>query len=193
MEPSHRAADGRQRRLTRHVALLRAINVGGRNPVPMAQLREVFELLGCTHVRTYIQSGNVVFDTRSRSTGLEATIATALEQRFGFEIPVVLRSHAAFRSIVDDAPSGFGQSPDTYHSDVAVLKAPLTSEQAMRAVSVREGVDEVWPGNGVVYFQRLSARRTESRMSKIAGSAEYRSMTIRNWNTITALRSMLDE
>lgn len=193
MEPSHRAADGRQRRLTRHVALLRAINVGGRNPVPMAQLREVFERLGCTNVRTYIQSGNVVFDTRSRSTTLDATIAAALEQQFGFEIPVVLRSQAAFRAIVDDAPPGFGQAPDTYHSDVAVLKAPLTSEQAMRAVSVREGVDEVWPGNGVIYFQRLSARRTESRMSKIAGTAEYRSMTIRNWNTVTALLALLGE
>ena len=159
----------------------------------MAQLREVFGELGCTDVRTYIQSGNVVFDTRSRSAALDATIETALEARFGFAIPVVLRSHEQFRAIVDDAPAGFGQSPDTYHSDVAVLKAPLTSDDAMRAVSLRDGVDEVWPGEGVVYFQRLSVRRTESRMSKIAGTPEYRSMTIRNWNTITALLALLDE
>ncbi len=159
----------------------------------MAQLREVFEQLGCTDVRTYIQSGNVVFDTRSRSATLDATIESALEARFGFAIPVVLRSRGQFRAIVSDAPAGFGQSPDTYHSDVAVLKAPLTSDQAMRAVSVRDGVDQVWPGEGVVYFQRLSARRTESRMSKIAGTPEYRSMTIRNWNTVTALLALLDE
>lgn len=159
----------------------------------MAQLREVFEQLGCTDVRTYIQSGNVVFDTRSRSATLDATIESALEARFGFAIPVVLRSREQFRAIVSDAPAGFGQSPDTYHSDVAVLKAPLTSDQAMRAVSVRDGVDQVWPGEGVVYFQRLSARRTESRMSKIAGTPEYRSMTIRNWNTVTALLALLDE
>ena len=159
----------------------------------MAQLREVFEQLGCTDVRTYIQSGNVVFDTRLRSATLDATIESALEARFGFAIPVVLRSRGQFRAIVSDAPAGFGQSPDTYHSDVAVLKAPLTSDQAMRAVSVRDGVDQVWPGEGVVYFQRLSARRTESRMSKIAGTPEYRSMTIRNWNTVTALLALLDE
>ncbi len=159
----------------------------------MAQLREVFEQLGCTDVRTYIQSGNVVFETRSRSATLDATIESALEARFGFAIPVVLRSRGQFRAIVSDAPAGFGQSPDTYHSDVAVLKAPLTSDQAMRAVSVRDGVDQVWPGEGVVYFQRLSARRTESRMSKIAGTPEYRSMTIRNWNTVTALLALLDE
>ena len=159
----------------------------------MAQLREVFEQLGCTDVRTYIQSGNVVFDTRLRSATLDATIESALEARFGFAIPVVLRSREQFRAIVSDAPAGFGQSPDTYHSDVAVLKAPLTSDQAMRAVAVRDGVDQVWPGEGVVYFQRLSARRTESRMSKIAGTPEYRSMTIRNWNTVTALLALLDE
>ncbi|MEN9644686.1 MAG: hypothetical protein RL238_1355 [Actinomycetota bacterium] len=157
----------------------------------MAALREEFEAFGCTEVRTYIQSGNVVFDMPGRSPA-EADLESALEARFGFAIPVVLRTRAQFRSIVHDAPSGFGQSPDTYHSDVAVLKAPLTSAQAMRAVGVRDGVDEVWPGKGVVYFQRLSARRTESRMSKIAGTPEYRSMTIRNWNTVTTLRTMLD-
>lgn len=158
----------------------------------MVQLREVFAELGCTDVRTYIQSGNVVFDGPSRSAPTEAGIEAALEAHFGFAIPVVLRSHAQFRAIVDDAPSGFGQSPDTYHSDVAVLKAPLTSSQAMRAVALREGVDEVWPGEGVLYFQRLSARRTESRMSKIAGTPEYRSMTVRNWNTTTTLLGLLD-
>jgi uncharacterized protein (DUF1697 family) len=158
----------------------------------MVQLRVVFAELGCTDVRTYIQSGNVVYDAPARSAPTEAGIAAALEAHFGFAIPVVLRTHAQFRAVVADAPSGFGQSPDTYDSDVAVLKAPLTSEQAMRAMSLRDGVDEVWPGDGVVYIQRLSARRTESRMSKITSTPEYRSMTIRNWNTTTALLGLLD-
>lgn len=157
----------------------------------MVDLREVFEAFGCTEVRTYIQSGNVVFDMPGRSPA-EADLESALAARFGFAIPVVLRTATQFRAIVADAPPGFGQLPDTYHSDVAVLKAPLTSAQAMRVVALREGVDEVWPGKGVVYFQRLSARRTESRMSKIAGTPEYRSMTIRNWNTTMALLAMLD-
>ena len=88
---------------------------------------------------------------------------------------------ASSAAIVDKAPDGFGGDPDTYHSDVVFLKAPLTSRQAMRVVELREGVDQAWPGTGVVYFARLSARRTQSRMSRIVGTPEYQQMTIRSW------------
>ena len=63
----------------------------------------------------------------------------------------------------------------------------------MTVVSLREGVDQAWPGAGVVYFQRLSARRTQSRMSGIAGTPEYKLMTIRSWTTTTKLLGLLDE
>jgi uncharacterized protein (DUF1697 family) len=63
----------------------------------------------------------------------------------------------------------------------------------MKVVDLRDGVDSAWAGRGVVYFQRLSARRTQSRMSKIVGTPEYSSMTIRNWRTTTKLLAMLDE
>ena len=61
----------------------------------------------------------------------------------------------------------------------------------MRAFDPREGVDQVWAGNGVIYSQRLSAQRTRSRLSKIAGSPFYKNMTIRNWNTTTTLLELL--
>jgi uncharacterized protein (DUF1697 family) len=56
----------------------------------------------------------------------------------------------------------------------------------------REGVDQVWSGEGVVYFSRLSARRTESRLSRVASTSEYSLMTIRNWNTTTTVLARLD-
>ena len=57
----------------------------------------------------------------------------------------------------------------------------------------RDGVDQVWPGAGVLYFSRLSQRLSQSRMSRIASTPHYQSMTIRNWNTATRLLSLLDE
>jgi uncharacterized protein (DUF1697 family) len=63
----------------------------------------------------------------------------------------------------------------------------------MRVVDLWEGVDEAWPGTGVVYFTRLSERRGQSRMSRIVGTPEYRQMTIRNWTTTTKLLDRLDE
>ena len=192
MEPPHRTADGRQRRLTKgYVALLRGINVGGHNPVPMADLRAAFESAGFGAVRTYIQSGNVVFESAAPARSLEADIEAVLEQRFGYPMVVVVRSRAQMRAIVADAPEGFGRQPDTYHSDVMVLKAPLSSEQVMKVLSPKPDVDRAWPGKGVVYFDRLGARRTESRLSKIMGTPEYRAMTVRNWNTTTKLVELL--
>lgn len=177
---------------TRAVALLRGINVGGRNPVAMADLREVFEREGYGAVRTYIQSGNVLFETDAPGKQLERRVEAMLERRFGFPLVVVARTHRQLRTVVDGAPEGFGQAPGTYHSDVIFLKAPLSSRQALRVVDLREGVDQVWTGPGVLYFARLTARRTSSRMGRIVGTPEYQRMTIRSWATTTKLLGLLD-
>ena len=176
-----------------HVALLRGINVGGRNIVRMADLRAAFEDAGYGAVGTYIQSGNVLFESAIAPTSLEPDIETVLADRFGLSVVVVVRSHRQYRDVVDKAPSGFGTAPNTYHSDVIFLKAPLSSREAMRVVDPRDGVDQVWPGEGVLYFSRLSERLSQSRMSRIASSPLYQSMTIRNWRTTTKLLSLLDQ
>lgn len=177
----------------RYVALLRGINVGGRNLVAMADLRAAFEAAGSEAVRTYIQSGNVLFESGAPRPSLEDAVEAMLEQRFGVPFTVVVRSHSQLRGVVGKAPEGFGTQPDAYHSDVVFLKAPLTSPQAMRVVTTREGVDQAWPGSGVIYFARLSARRAQSRMSGIVGTPEYRLMTIRSWTTTTKLLRLLEE
>jgi len=177
---------------TRYVALLRGVNVGGRNSVAMADLREAFEADGFEAVGTYIQSGNVVFESDRPRAALEGDIEVMLERRFGVPLVVVVRSHSQLGSDVRNAPDGFGAEPAIYHSDVIFLKGPLTSRQAMGVVGLREGVDQAWPGTGVLYFARLSERRAQSRMSRIVGTPEYALMTIRSWNTTTKLLALLD-
>lgn len=177
---------------TRYVALLRGINVGGKNPVPMHDLRGAFEDAGYRAVATYIQSGNVLFETAAPRPTLEDDLEAMVEDRFGISSMIVVRSHAQLKRVIEQAPEGFGASPDTYHSDVAFLKPPLTSRQAMRVVETRDGVDQAWPGRGVLYFARLSERRTQSRMNRMMSTPEYKQMTIRSWATTTRLLSMLD-
>jgi uncharacterized protein (DUF1697 family) len=174
------------------VALLRGINVGGKNLVPMKDLRQAFEDAGYKDVSTYIQSGNVLFSATGTTKALEGKIEKALEQRFGYPLVVVVVTHAELSKIVKESPKGFGKQPDTFHSDVVFLKAPLTSATAMKVVQLRDEVDEAWPGKGVVYFARLSSRRTKSKMGKIVGTPEYKQMTIRNWSTTTKLLALLD-
>lgn len=177
---------------TRYVALVRGINVGGRNPVAMADLREALSS-SFDAVETYIQSGNVLFETEAPRATLEPLLEGCLADAFGIPTAVVVRSHRQLRAVVTKAPPGFGTAPETYHSDVVFLKAPLTAAGAMRVVERREGVDQAWPGTGVVYFARLSARRTQSRMSRIMGTPEYQRMTIRSWSTTTRLLELLDQ
>jgi uncharacterized protein (DUF1697 family) len=177
---------------TRYVALLRGINVGGRNPVPMAELRRAVEAAGYTDVSTYIQSGNVLLTSDEPRATVESTLERELERRCGIPLVVVVRSHAQLRAVVEQAPAGFGAQPDTYHSDVIFLRAPLTPAQAMKVVRLRDGVDQAWAGRGVLYFARLSGRRTQSKMSSIVGTPEYARMTIRNWATTTKLLALLD-
>ena len=179
--------------MTQYVALLRGINVGGKNPVPMAKLKAAFEDDGHTDVATYIQSGNVLFRSSTPRAALEDRLEGVLEPAFGLDLVVVVRSHAQLRSVITKAPKGFGAKPDTFHSDAVFLKAPLTAAKAMKVVETKDGVDRAWPGTGVVYFQRLSARRTASRMGRMIGSPEYQLMTIRSWSTTTKLLSLLDD
>src|SRR6478752_2910255 len=127
--------------MARYVALLRGINVGGNNLIRMADLRACLDADGFDDVRTYIQSGNVLFT----ASGSSATITTRLERTlsagFGYEATVALRSARQFRAIVDAAPEGFGVDRQRYRSDVIFLMPPLTPAPATADVPTRQGVD----------------------------------------------------
>src|SRR5262249_40198165 len=99
---------------------------------------------------------------------------------------VLVLSAAQLRAVIEDKPQGFGEQPETYHSD-AIFLMGIDAATAMKAFDPRPGVDTVWPGHGVIYSQRLSAERTKSRLNKVMGSPLYKSMTIRNWATTTRL------
>lgn len=177
----------------RYVALLRGINVGGNNIIPMSRLKACFEASGFGGVSTYIQSGNVLFESsKGNARDLTRAVEQALSATFKADIRVVLRSRDQMRTIVAGAPPGFGTEPATYRYDVVFLKEPLTATQAMKDVSIREGVDAASAGKGVLYFTRLTSRATQSRLSKIASAPSYKQMTIRNWNTTTRLLALLD-
>ena len=180
--------------MARYVALLRGINVGGKNPIPMPALKAAFEENGFEDVRTYIQSGNVVFSTgTTKHAELTRRVERMLRKTFGhYEASVALRSRAQMRSIIERAPDGFGSEPTLYREDVIFLMPPLTARTVVGSVPIKEEVDRIWPGTGVLYFSRLTSRATQSRLSRIVSLPIYKSMTIRNWNTTTKLAGLLD-
>jgi uncharacterized protein (DUF1697 family) len=179
--------------MSRYVALLRGINVGGNNLIKMADLKACFEALGFGDVATYIQSGNVVFTAaESGADKLASRIEGALIAKFGGAASVFVRSRKQLQDIVARAPAGFGAQPARYRSDVIFLKPPLTAAAAMKSIVTKPGVDQAHGGAGVLYFARLVSKATQSRLGKIVALPIYKSMTIRNWNTTTALLRLVD-
>ena len=175
--------------MTRYVVLLRGINVGGKNIVPMARLRELLEQLGYADVVTFIASGNVILSSDRTPPEIKREIEAALPRAFRLHselVSVLVLTRAELQGVVDGKPDGFGEQPETYHSD-AIFLMGIDAASAMEAFDPRPGVDTVWPGDGVIYSQRLSAERTKSRLSKVMSSPLYRSMTIRNWATTSKL------
>jgi uncharacterized protein (DUF1697 family) len=188
--------------VSRYVILLRGINVGGKNKLSMAALKEALEELGCENVTTYINSGNVVLESKKSAKALEAEIEKALEAEIEKVLPkkfkldselirVLALTKAQFKAAVTGRPKGFGDEPGKYHSDAIFLMSGKVAD-AVKAFSPRDGVDELWPGKGLIYHQRLSTQRTKSRLNRIMATPFYKEMTIRNWATTTKLLDMLE-
>jgi len=92
--------------VARHVVLLRGINIGPRNRISMAELREALEDAGFTNVKTHLQSGNVVLESTSKPDGVRRKVEKLIDERFGLKIPVVVRSRAQLAAVVKRNPLG---------------------------------------------------------------------------------------
>ena len=179
--------------MTTYVILMRGINVGGKNKVPMSQLKSVLEDQGFENVVTYIQSGNVILQSKLAAATIEQRIEKTLPSAFTLDsslIKVLALSADELEAVIDRKPKSFGDHPDKYHSD-AIFLIGIDSAKTMTAFDPREGVDTAWPGDGVIYHQRLSAMRTKTRLNKMMASPLYKSMTIRSWGTTMKLLELV--
>lgn len=179
--------------MTTYIVLLRGINVGGKNSIKMADLKLGFEEMGFSDIVTYIQSGNVIFKSdEADKEKLTKHVETALEERYKLDLKVVIVSKSDLQKVIEKSPKGFGTEPEKYRYDVIFVKAPLTAAEAMKQISLKDGVDEASAGPGVLYFSRLTSKVTQSRLSRIIALPMYKNMTIRNWNTTTKLLALCD-
>jgi uncharacterized protein (DUF1697 family) len=187
------ARQGNITAMNSYLVLLRGINVGGKNNMPMARLRPLLEELGFRNVATHMLSGNASLQSRLGAKTVARTIEEKLGQAFkpdSSSVKVLALPLDQLRAIIDDRPKGFGDQPEKYHSDVIFLIG-IGSAQALSAFSPLEGVDTIWPGDGVIYSQRLSSMRTKSRLNRMMSSPLYQFMTIRSWATTIKLFDLL--
>jgi len=172
-----------------YVALLRGVNVGKAKRVPMTELRDVLAGLGCTEVATLLNSGNVVFRSRTRSASACATaIASALADRFGFDVPVVVKSAKELSAIVAGNPLRF---TEVEHSHLLVA----FMQDAGQLASLRKIESLVVPpeqfaiGNDAAYLLCASGLLASKAGAALIGKSGQAGTT-RNWATVLKLHAL---
>ncbi|GAA3518024.1 DUF1697 domain-containing protein [Aeromicrobium panaciterrae] len=178
----------------KYVVLFRGINVGGRNKIPMAELRKHLSA-DFEEVSTYIQSGNVILESSLPATKVAERIDAGLGKAFTLDsdlVRVLVLDKEAYGEVIDQAPEGFGSDPDTYRYDVFFYMG-VTAAQVEPHIVTHPEVDTVTVGKRASYHRRIAARASSSRVNKIVSSLSYPGLTIRNWNTTTRLAALLAE
>lgn len=181
-----------------YVVLLRGINVGGRNTVPMPALREQLAARAggrYSDVRSYIQSGNLLLRSDLGPDEVAAHVERTLPSAFPLDsslVRVLVLGEDAYRHVVEQAPPGFGSDPDTYRYDVGFYLG-ATRDEVEPHLRAHPEVDQVTCGDLAFYHRRLAERASSSWLTRIVGTPVYASLTLRNWRTTTTLHAMLDE
>jgi uncharacterized protein (DUF1697 family) len=183
-----------------HVALLRGINVGGRNKVPMAELREVVSSLGHTGVTTYIQSGNVLFTTDERDTGkLASDLEAAITGSFSVSSSVVVLAREDLAGVLDRNPYLNEPNPKLVHvvflsaEPPAALADRITAAQSIAtAKGSRDAVTAIGPALYLHTPDGFGTSELAQVILRVTGQAGV-AATARNWATSTKLLSLCED
>jgi uncharacterized protein (DUF1697 family) len=187
--PSGVATKGKA--MTMHVALLRAVNVGGRGSLAMADLRKVAEDLRYGAVKTLLQSGNLVFDAKGKTDALERALEAALKQQLGIETDFMVRGAREWDAIIAANPFPGEAKSDPGHLVVMVLKDRVTAKAVAALHDSVKGREIIRPAGRELYITYPDG----IGRSKLSGSLIEKKLntrgTARNWNTVTKLAALL--
>lgn len=177
----------------RYVALLRGINVGGSKMISMAELKRAFEDAGMSAVRTYINSGNVLFESdiedRERLVHL---LQESIRERTGTHADVQLRTAGELAATVGAIPETWTNNV-SMKCDVVFLQPDVDSADLLAELDPRPGVEDALYVPGAVIWRVDRANATRSRLTRIVGTPLYGRVTVRNCNTARKLLELLGE
>lgn len=174
-----------------YIALLRGINVGGHNMIKMAELKRVLETMGLGKVKTYIQSGNVLFESEEEARPLGQRMEAEIKKVFGLSVPVVLRTIIEFEQIIKNCPFPTDTLLEGESVQVAFLADTPSQEGMNKLSSFQSDMDEyLIAGKDVYLFFRQSFRTSKlaTQLPKLGVTA-----TVRNWKTVIKLASMVKD
>jgi len=176
----------------KYIALLRGINVGGKSRVAMSELRACFESLGFTNVSTYINSGNVLFETKkSDKAKLVQKCEAAIETMTGFHVICSVISADELKTAMAHAPKWWGIDKESTNNAIFVI-APATTAQIMQEVGEsKPEYEKVLAHEPIIFWTAPVKTFSRTRYKNIVGTNAYQSVTIRNANTARKLLELV--
>ena len=169
--------------------MLRGINLGPNRRVPMAELRQSLTDAGFENVETYVQSGNIALDSTAKPAALEGRLAEVIEQRFGFAVPVVVRSRRQLAAVVAHDPlEGAAEDPKRYQ--VSFLSQKLPADVVTRLRESAHGSERVAFHGREIYAWHPDGVARSQLWNALAGKDLGVTATARNWTTVVKLLEM---
>ena len=175
-------------KMTIYIALLRGINVGGHKIIKMADLKQLLETMGLSKVKTYIQSGNVVFESNEEADKLCQRIEQQINTTFGFPVPVILRTSKEWEQIIDSCPYPVETLLEGENVHLTLLSEIPSQEALNQLTKFQSDIDQYHvQGKEIYLFFRQSFRDSKLplQFQKLGVSS-----TIRNWKTTVKLATM---
>ena len=175
--------------MKRYIALLRGVNVGGKNKISMAELKQGFEALGFSEVRTHMNSGNVVFSGEEAEA---ARIQAMIRERFDLDVPVLVVARDWLEDVLRDAPDWWGRGDKEIYDNLILVLPPATAGAiAEKFGDPTEGLEQVCIREGAIFWsfeRKSSAKCSWWKRSASPGIGEW--ITIRTANTVKKLAKM---
>ena len=176
----------------KYIALLRGINVGGKNKVSMSDLKSCFENAGFLNTMTYINSGNVIFDSEEQSTTkLVKKCEEIIEKEFGFPISLVLIDVNTLKEALEHVPEWWGDDPNSKHNTIFVLQPATAKEVIAEAGKIRPEYEQLYAYKEIIFWSAPLKTFSRTRWSKVVGTKAYQNITIRNANTTKRLLKLV--
>jgi uncharacterized protein (DUF1697 family) len=177
--------------VTRQALLLRGVNLGPRNRVPMAELRAALEDAGFEDVKTYLQSGNVVLSSKAKLEQTSRKVGRVIQEQFGLEIAVVARTGAQLARVVARNPLG-DVATDPKRYQVSFLAGPLPGESKRKLEQARTEPERFVVHGREIYAWHPAGVARSKLWAALAGQGLGVIATARNWTTVTKLLELLE-
>jgi len=174
----------------KYVALLRGINVGNNKRIDMKQLKKMFESISYKNVSTYINSGNVIFESDRIPTEICIEIKINLSKEFNFEIPTLVKTEQEIKKIVQAIPNEW-ENNSIQRTDVAYLFPEVDFKETINLLPMNKEFVDIRYIDGAIIWNVNKDNYNKSQLNKLTGHKLYKLMTVRNVNTARYLSNCL--